>query len=331
MESGQPLINQFRDSAKDMGENVQDMAENTGKTISENISNISNNVKESLNDFSQKSIVDAGSDFLDSNSLLAKFVFILFVLFGFMFLLNIGMRIIGLFTKSGKNPMLVKGKLSGSDGIEISQNPKNADGKTIYRSNNKSSGAEFTWSTWLYLDKADADSGKYKHIFSKGKGKRKTISGDNDEHVKVANGPGLYVEVDSSGAQHLQLYMDKIDNNSETITVNNVPIAKWFHLAIRLQNKVVDVYVNGVVSKRKEMSHLPKQNYHNIAVGGGNSGGGFAGSISNLQYYAHAMNVFEINNVVMKGPNTNTSDLSSDAQGKSGNYSYLSNTWYKSG
>lgn len=330
MSSGEPLINQFRDSSKDFGENAREMAERSGKGLSEGISNISDNVKDSLNDFSQKGVVDAGSDFLNSNSILAKFVFIILVLFGFMFLLNIGMRIIGVFTKSSKNPMLVKGKLDGSDGVEISQNPANADGKTIYRSNNQATGAEFTWSTWLFLNK-DSNANTKKHIFSKGKGKRKNVvDTDNDRNIRIANGPGLYVYQDTSGAQHLQLHMDKSDGNTEEMIINNVPIGKWFHLAIRLQNKTVDIYVNGVVAKRKELTHLPKQNYHNVTVGGGNSQGGFVGSISNLQYYAYALNVFEINNVVMKGPNTNTSDLSSDSQGKSGNYSYLSNSWYKS-
>ena len=77
------------------------------------------------------------------------------------------------------------------------------------------------------------------------------------------------------------------------------------------------------------MDKIPKQNYHHIAVGGGGNTGGFSGSISNLQYFQYALNVFEINNIVMKGPNTNSSDLSSDSKASSGNYSYLANQWYK--
>ena len=38
--------------------------------------------------------------------------------------------------------------------------------------------------------------------------------------------------------------------------------------------------------------------------------------------------VFEINNIIAAGPNMTASALSADAKAVSGNYSFLSNTWY---
>lgn len=334
--SDSSMINQLKESTGDIGNQVKDVA----GAATEKLSDLTNNVRKSLDEFSQEGVLNTGKEFLETNGLLAKFVFIIFVLFAFMFLLNLGMHIIGFFTKSSENPMIVKGKLDSEDGVIISQNPANLDSKTIFRSNNKTGGAEFTWSSWIYLSKATPDANKYYHVFSKGEGKRKDmpdVDMSQNEHVKVSNGPGVYVSQDSSGLTHMYVIMDTITppksdgtSNHETITINTVPVNKWFHTAIRMQNKTVDIYINGVVSARKTLSKMPKQNYHNVAIGGGAAQGGFQGSISNLQYFGYAMNVFEINNIVMKGPNTRTSDLSSDSAGKSGNYSYLANMWYKS-
>jgi hypothetical protein len=106
------------------------------------------------------------------------------------------------------------------------------------------------------------------------------------------------------------------------ITVTGVPLKKWFHLAIRLQNTVMDIYVNGVISARLQVQDVPKQNYDDVFVG---YNGGFQGSLSNLAYYPRALGVFDINNIILQGPN-----MTQSAQVKSnlGNYSYLSNQWY---
>ena len=323
--SDSSMINKLKDSTGDIGNQVKDVA----GIASEKMSDMTKNINKSLDGFSQEGVLNTGKEFLETNGILAKFVFIIFVLFAFMFLLNLGMHIIGFFTKSSENPMIVKGKLDGEDGIIISQNPANLDSKTVFRSNNKTGGAEFTWSSWIYLSKSSYESsGTYYHVFSKGEGIR-TGDSTNLNNVKVSNGPGVYVQRDPSGLTHMHVMMDTITNTQENIQINTVPINKWFHTAIRMQNKTIDVYINGVVSARKTLESMPKQNYHNIAIGGGASQGGFQGSISNLQYFAYAMNVFEINNIVMKGPNTNSSELSSDSAGKSGNYSYLANMWYK--
>jgi len=73
------------------------------------------------------------------------------------------------------------------------------------------------------------------------------------------------------------------------------------------------------------MNDVPKQNYNNVNFA---QNGGFSGKISNLRYYSYALNVFEINGVVAWGPNTNSSSLSSSSGAATGNYNYLSNTWY---
>ena len=55
------------------------------------------------------------------------------------------------------------------------------------------------------------------------------------------------------------------DGPSE-INVDGVPFNKWFHVAIRIENKVLDVHVNGAIASRHVMKFVPKQNYNDVNV-----------------------------------------------------------------
>ena len=161
---------------------------------------------------------------------------------------------------------------------------------------------------------------RYQHIFSKGDGNIDTTTNMS----KVNNGPGLYVNPNKNS---LHIKMDTVSptDDNTTIDIDNIPIKKWIHIALRLQNTVLDVYINGVIVNRLLLNNTPKQNYGDVYIC---QNGGFSGKLSNLRYYNRALNVFEINNVVMFGPNTRPSDLSIDSKAKTGTYSYLSNMWY---
>jgi len=96
---------------------------------------------------------------------------------------------------------------------------------------------------------------------------------------------------------------------------------KWVHVALRLQNKILDIYVNGVVAERRVFNNTPKQNFGDVYVA---QNGGFIGKLSNLRYYSRALNVFEITAVVNAGPNLSVAEGSYS----SGDVKYLSNMWY---
>jgi hypothetical protein len=228
----------------------------------------------------------------------------------------------------------------------ITQDPKQ-NGKTIYRSNNEDKGIEFTWSSWLNLELPDGTGEK--HIFNKG-----TEPAPDSEFNK--NAPGVYAiqgateitqafeaEVAAqisdwatmsatakdeaieaarteNNTLNLKIKMDTINTNPDDITLYDLPIKKWFHLAIRLQNKIIDIYVNGTITTRIPLSEVPNQNYGDIYLGYG----GLGGNISNLRYFDRALSVFQISNIVMAGPNLSNPDENV----KIGKANYLSNNWY---
>lgn len=325
MDGAQPFIKQMQDRIPSSDDVQAGLSENM-KGLGENVNEMRDNFKTSMSEFSDKSnqsFSEASTEFLDSNSLLAKFSFIIFVVIVFMVLLKISMGLLAFYMTPSENPFIVEGSIGGNDRVVVTQDPSKDTSVQISKSNDRSRGVEFTWSVWLFLSKkSDTDTG-IKNIFVKG-----------DERIdgsyNMTNGPGLYVVSKPVGTSttrkyELQVVMDALNSSSSVISIDEIPIQKWIHVAIRLQNTVLDTYVNGTLAKRANMEYAPKQNFNDIVIG---ANGGFPGKLSNLRYYAHALNVFEINNIVMFGPNLTSSKLSIDSKGKSGSYSFLSNLWY---
>jgi hypothetical protein len=326
MDGDQPFIKQMQDKIPSTEEMQNGISERV-KSIGESLTGMRDGLKSTIDDFSNKkdqSFSEASSEFLDSNSLLAKFSFVLLVVIIFMILLKILMSIIATFLTPSENPYIVKGSVGGNDRIVVTQDPKKDTTIQVLKSNDRSRGLEFTWSVWLFLT-VSPDQG-VRNIFVKG-------NENFDNSYNITNGPGMYVHSEALTKDNITTYehelivlMDNNDGQRDSLKVDAIPINKWVHVAIRMQNTVLDAYVNGTLAKRLNMQYPPKQNFNDITVC---AHGGFPGKLSDLRYFSHALNVFEINNVVMYGPNTTPSTLSVDTKAKSGTYSYLSNEWYK--
>lgn len=290
------------------------------QSVKDTLSQATNNVQQSLNQFSSTSVVDASREYLDSNTLVAKFGFIALVLFGFLFLFRIGMIIMSQIFSPSTSPYLVKGMISGSESYRIQQDPK-VSSSTVSLSENQPSGIEFTYSVWLNFSDA---SGSEQHIFNKG----------TNANSQSSNAPGLYVISDhATGTKKLKVYMDTFetvgnigsyDDQRVSVEINDIPLRKWINVMIRMQNRLMDIYINGVLTKHVDLQYVPKQNFGDVYVC---QNGGFSGKLSNLRYYSKALNVFEINGIVAWGPDTSTSELSSSSSSK--DTSYISYLWYK--
>jgi Concanavalin A-like lectin/glucanases superfamily len=309
----------YVDGAKAAGESI-------GQGISGAADSVKSAVSSTMNDFSSSNVMNASNEFLSANGIIAKFMFIVLVLIVFMFLLNVGMALVYYFASPTTTPYLVHGMRSGTAEKIVSQDPASSK-QVVYRSNNQSNGIEFTWATWLKFDAVPASSSTYKCLFVKGA----STGFKTDGTSSVNNGPGLYANQspDASGIYcNIRFIMDTVSpsnasqTNSVTLDMSNVPLFKWVHVAYRLQNKILDCYINGVLTQRQSFNDMiPKQNYDNIIVCGNQ---GFPGSISNLRYYDYALSVFELNSVVYYGPNLNADSDGNEATSTS----YLSQYWY---
>ena len=297
--------------------NTSDGVSSMASNVSDNVNSASNYVKDSISSFSDSDLVGSTSGFLESNTLIAKFAFLILVLIIFMILLNLGIKILGYFMKPSGDPKLINGTMNAANEVTIYQDPKNPDSVPILRSNNQNKGIEFTWSLWIYINDT-TKSPKYSHIFNKGNANY----GDNGI-ATVNNGPGLYLENDPN---NLSIVMNTVavSNQEEILTIKDIPLRKWFNCIIRIENTALDVYINGGIVARTVLQDVPKQNYQNVNIC---KNGGFNGNIADLQYFDKSLSIFQINNIVSWGRNTNAANENS-SNDATGFPHYLSNLWY---
>jgi hypothetical protein len=259
------------------------------------------------------------TSFLESNSLVAKFAFLLLVIFAFIILLRVGILLISYLLKPSGSPQLINGMVDAKHQIVFPQDPSNNDAVTIYRSINENQGIEFTWSVWIFINNLQYLEDQYKHIFHKGNSNLEK-TGLNFPN----NAPGLYLAPNTNS---LVVMMNTFNVINEEITIPDVPINKWFNVIIRCKNTTLDVYANGTIIRSINLVGVPKQNYGDVYVG---MNGGFDGNVSNLWYYNYALGTAAIQKIVSDGPNTNMIG-STGMNDKSRNYLSLRWFFYGSG
>jgi len=185
------------------------------------------------------------------------------------------------------SPYLLNGSKNAKHALVISQDPLSVNYIPINKSENRD-GIQFTYGFWVLIEGFDYKKGEWKHIFHKG---------NSSSYPNRA--PGVWIHPDKNS---IRVIMNTLDNIVESADIDNVPINKWLYINIILNNKNLDLYVNGYLKLRKQLSSLPKQNEDDFWV---NMYGGFEGYVSNIRYYSYAIDFNEMNNNIKQGPSIN--------------------------
>lgn len=288
-----------------------DQVENKANAVAENVSN-------------QLSKVTSISfkDFVSSNSLISKIAFTLLVMFIFFLLLKFSITLIPKLFKESSSPYIFNGTIEGSHSVVIPQDPKHDNAIPILRSVNEKHGIEFSWSLWMFLDDNAVSIGNTNiHIFHKGDSHTYTTENNNIFHKIAA--PGLYLDGQNN---NLIVTMNTHDTSElEQILVSGVPMNKWVNIIIRVKNRRIDVYINGTIKRSIELDGVPKQNYGEIFIAQNTSPSLQSSKLSNLRYHDYALNVYDIQKLVQRGPNRKLVTSSAMTDNSS---SYLAFDWY---
>jgi hypothetical protein len=188
----------------------------------------------------------------------------------------------------------------------IYQDPNQQGSITIYPSVNAPSGLEFSYSCFLLINKSTFQGSQQglRHIFHKG-----------SPVYKPLMCPGVFVK---NNENTLVIYMNEASSWNTFCEIPNIPVGKFFHLALIVRNMNVDVYINGNVAHRMKLSSVPKQNFGDVYVFKTEAFsdsttnqdsplvvlGAATGLISTLQYTGYALNYEQIDRLVRAGPST---------------------------
>lgn len=262
-------------------------------------------------------------EFLASNSMIAKFAFLLLALFAFLVLLHLGTNALAYWLAPSSTAKLLDGMIDAKEMIVVPQDPNSAGALTLQRSVNEDQGIEFTWSVWIFVDNLTYKEGQYRCVFYKGNDFAQHDSSTLQESMGLNfpnNAPGMYLAPEKNS---LVIMMNTFDVINEEIHIHDIPIHKWLNVVIRCEGNTVDVYVNGTVAKSHQLHGVVKQNFADVYI---SPNGGFSGYTSNLWYYNYAIGLKELTDVVAAGPNTSRKDGNNDWTSKISNY--LSMRWF---
>lgn len=271
--------------------------------------------------FNSNKYLAGTKEFLESNSMLAKFAFLILVLILFVMALRLGTSILSWIFTPSPDPILINGMIDAKQMVKIPQDPSVTGAIPIERSKNDRDGLVFTWSVWVLIDDLQYRQGEYRHIFHKG---------NDDINVKNVpigmnkpnNAPGLYI---APGTNDLVVVMNTFNKIDEEVIVKDIPLNKWINVIIRVDEQhKLDVYINGKLVKRHILASVPRQNYGDVYV---SMNGGFSGYTSSLRYFNTAIGTNQIQSIVDAGPNMKMigSDMT-DSKPR-----YLSLRWFFAG
>jgi hypothetical protein len=217
--------------------------------------------------------------------------------------------------------------------ISIPQNPNVKGNKSVNLSNNERSGIEFTYSFYLNVSPT-AFRQEYGlcHIFHKGFAQQFPLLA-----------PGVYMRSDTNT---LRVYMNTYKTWNNYVEVENIPIGKWVHIALVVNESSLEIYVNGNLAKKLPFDGFaPYQNFediccfsqrritikHSIVPSTDENGfdvfGCMKGQLSRLNYFSYALCYAEIQQLMNEGP---SSKLESALN--TGNVPpYLDDTWWSQG
>ena len=96
------------------------------------------------------------------------------------------------------------------------------------------------------------------------------------------------------------VFIDGKCDMSNAIQVPHLPIGEWIHVCFGVQDRNMDVYINGIITSSVRLVGIPKQNNGDIYIANNK---GFQGKISSLRYISRKITIEEILNIYKQGPN----------------------------
>lgn len=151
---------------------------------------------------------------------------------------------------------------------------------------NSDEGLEFSYSVWIYVQ--DWTRG-WKNILVKG-------DKSNGAGTSSARAPGLWLYPDTNA---LHARINTFASPNEGCDIKNIPLQKWVHIGYVLNNRTVDMYIDGKLERSCVLRGVPKLNEDPVHVC---DDGGYFGKISNLVYYRYALKPDEVYKIYSAGP-----------------------------
>ena len=215
-----------------------------------------------------------------SGSTVGKFFFAIFAIIftiGLMYVIYI--TIVYINAKNKANPVVINDVIDA----DVARPPFALPEVTV--------GLNQAFSTWIYIKDFNYKFGEYKNILWKGN----PGSGSNSIHTPSL---GLYPLTNS-----LKVVTSTQDvSGVESCDIPNIPLMTWVHICYVLNNRTVDIYINGKLERSCALRNLPVVNDSPVNITMGSPNAGYYGKIGKTQYFTKSLLPTDVMNLYQQGP-----------------------------
>lgn len=155
-------------------------------------------------------------------------------------------------------------------------------------------GMQLTISTWFYMKEFQYKLGEWKNLLWIGNPPSSgSATSSNYSVPEISFYP-------FTNALKFKTTTSAPNGGQESCDIQNVPFNKWIHAVYVLNNRTVDIYINGKLERSCVLQGLPLiDNNMNLKMA---LNGGFYGKIGRTQYFTSAISQNHIMNLYNRGP-----------------------------
>lgn len=152
-------------------------------------------------------------------------------------------------------------------------------------------GLNQAFSTWIYVKGFDYKFGDYKNILWKGN------PGSESDSV---HSPSIWIYPLTNS---LKIVTSTQDSSAvESCDIPNIPLMTWVHITYVLNNRTVDIYINGKLERSCALKNLPILNDSPVFMTMGKPNPGFYGKVGKTQYFTKSLLPTDVMNLYQQGP-----------------------------
>lgn len=159
-------------------------------------------------------------------------------------------------------------------------------------------GMNQSFSTWIYVKDWNYKFGQYKNILWKG----------NPEKDGTIHSPSMWLYPLTNSLRVVTSTSDV--SGIESCDIANIPLMTWVHIAYVLNNRTVDIYINGKLERSCALRGIPQIKNDPVYItclsakqtGAKKQEPGFYGKVGKTQYFTKALLPNDVANLNQQGP-----------------------------
>jgi len=156
-------------------------------------------------------------------------------------------------------------------------------------------GMTHTFSTWIYVKDWNYKFGQYKNILWKGNpSTTSTATSTGNIHS-----PSLWLSPLTNSLKVVT--STSASSGVESCDIQNIPLMTWVNIVYVLNNRTVDIYINGQLERSCALQGIPNITSDPVYITSG-SPAGYYGKIGKTQYFTTALLPNEVANIYQQGP-----------------------------